>query len=167
MRLLIVRHGIAEEASPGLSDAKRELTAEGVARTREAAKGLASFAEPPELVLSSPKARAKATAEIFASAWDVAVESADVLAEGSVESVAKMIARRREHSLMLVGHEPTLGHLVGLLSAGETKRPFVQMKKAGCACVELEVSRAGEITGGELLWLATPGMLRKLAAAGA
>lgn len=163
MRLLIVRHGIAEDASPNQPDAKRKLTAEGVTRTREAARGLASFAEAPELVLTSPKDRAKATAEIFAAAWDVSVEVSEALADGPVEDIEKLVARRRERSLMLVGHEPTLGVLVGSLCVSQPAPPFVQMKKAGCACVEIEISRAGEITGGELLWLATPGMLRKMA----
>lgn len=162
MRLLIIRHGIAEDASPDQPDAKRKLTAEGLERTREAARGLASFAESPELVLTSPKARAKATAEIFAAPWGVAVEVAEPLADGPVEDIEKLIARRRQRSLMLVGHEPTLGILVGSLCVSQPAQPFVKMKKAGCACVEIEISRAGEITGGELLWLATPGMLRKM-----
>ena len=70
MLLYIVRHGIAidREDPKCPSDPERYLTPEGLKKTREVAKGIASFTEAPKLFISSPYVRAFQTAEILAEA---------------------------------------------------------------------------------------------------
>jgi len=78
MQLYIVRHGIAidREDPKSPSDPERFLTAEGLKKTRDVARGFASLKISPDVFLSSPYVRAMQTAEIFqdqghgiAAAW--------------------------------------------------------------------------------------------------
>ena len=82
MRLLVFRHGIAEERSADGTDAARALTAQGVERTRAAARGLAAFADPPDVILSSPRTRALQTAREAAVAFGREVEVLVALSDG-------------------------------------------------------------------------------------
>lgn len=165
MELLIVRHGIAEDRGPDGRDETRRLTDEGVIKTREAAQGLAKFADPPGAILASPKVRAAQTAQIFAQAYDINVETLDALAGSSPHAIAEAVSRREEAIVMIVGHEPTLGELVSHLCTQGKHTGFVEMKKAGCACVDIDWARTprGTVESSKLLWLATPGILRAMA----
>jgi phosphohistidine phosphatase len=59
-------------------------------------------------------------------------------------------------TIVLVGHEPDLGRLAGLLLFGETRA--VPLRKAGACCLLFEdTPRAG---GARLQWVASPRMLR-------
>ena len=67
MKLYLVRHGIADDRDDPKCppDPKRRLTPEGIAKTRKAARGLATLDPSPELLLSSPYLRALETARVF------------------------------------------------------------------------------------------------------
>ncbi|HLE44873.1 MAG TPA: phosphoglycerate mutase family protein, partial [Methylomirabilota bacterium] len=70
MRLLIIRHAIAvPRGTPGIPDDDRPLTPRGRRRFQKAARGLARIAGRPDVLLTSPLIRARATAEIAAKAW--------------------------------------------------------------------------------------------------
>jgi len=73
MLLYLVRHGIAiDRDDPKCPDeAERYLTEEGIKKTREVAKGVASLIDAPEIILSSPYVRAWQTAELFAAAFKI------------------------------------------------------------------------------------------------
>lgn len=159
MLLYLLRHGIAEDHGPEGTDASRRLTPEGVEKTRRAMIGLARLIEPPDLILTSPKVRARQTAEIAAKSLGGELRVWDLLACEKPAAIAAGLVGYGVESLMLVGHEPTLGELVvRLATGGQSGR--VEMKKAGCACLRSGV-REGSV-GGELLWLATPKMLGML-----
>lgn len=157
MQVMFFRHGIAEPHGPDGSDAARRLTADGVRKTREAAAGLARFADVPEAILTSPLTRAMQTAEIVGHALDLRPQIADVLAYGPAEAVIEMLEGLALNTVMLVGHEPTFSECVERICTRGAEG-FVQMKKAGCACVSYDPGREGR-----LLWLATPKMLRAAA----
>ena len=63
MQLYIVRHGIAidREDPKCPAEAERYLTEEGIKKTREVARGVASLVEKPDLFLTSPYVRAAQT----------------------------------------------------------------------------------------------------------
>ncbi len=159
MQLLIFRHGIAEDASPDGSDGARELTPEGVRKTQDAAVGLAAAIEPPAVILTSPKARARQTAAILGRVFKVRVADEPLLADDAIDPIVGMLARRDEPSVMLVGHEPTLSRLMIRLLSGRGG-DWVELKKAGCACLSVQI--AGRDASAVLHWLLTPKMLRKL-----
>ncbi|GAA5482209.1 SixA phosphatase family protein [Haloferula sargassicola] len=64
MELILLRHGKAEDHRPG-GDFDRRLEEKGIRQARRAAKLLAGVDRLPEVVLSSPRIRAKETAEHF------------------------------------------------------------------------------------------------------
>ena len=66
--LLLLRHGIAEERSPGRPDADRELTATGRIRTRAVLDLAARLGLKADRLLSSPLTRAWQTGEIALAA---------------------------------------------------------------------------------------------------
>ena len=72
MRLLIIRHGKAEERSGSLThrhqDAERRLTDAGRKDMRKAAKGLREIAPKIDVLATSPLVRARETADIIAHA---------------------------------------------------------------------------------------------------
>jgi len=160
MHIYLFRHGIAMDRQAGMADAERPLTDEGAEKTRRAAEGLASVAEPPEIILSSPLTRAVQTADIVCEVMDVAVEHVAVLGEPNVRAIVDVLEERAEDRIMLVGHEPTLSELVELLCYGQVFGRTV-LKKAGCAAINTE--GLPRPTSGQMQWLAAPRMLRGLA----
>jgi phosphohistidine phosphatase len=165
VRLLVFRHGIAEDHSADGTDAARALTGQGVERTRAAARGLARIAEPPDVILSSPKVRALETAREAAAVFGREVEVLDDLADGPPDAALRALAGRPERSVMIVGHEPMLSELVEHVCTGGRRIGFVDMRKAGCACLEVALEPDGEATAATLYWLATPKMLRAVGSA--
>jgi phosphohistidine phosphatase len=163
MRLLVFRHGIAEDTAADGTDASRVLTAEGVSRTRKAARALTRLSDAPEVILTSPKARARQTAEAAAEAFGSPIEVLDELADGPPEPVLRALARRSEETVMIVGHEPMLSELVEHVCTGGRSRGFVDLRKAGCACLEVTFGPGGDAAEATLLWLATAKMLRAAA----
>jgi phosphohistidine phosphatase len=162
MRLLVFRHGIAEEHAADGTDASRVLTAQGVERTRAAARGLAQIAGPLDVILTSPRMRAVQTANEAGAAFGCAVEVLDALSDGSPEETLRALAGRSEGAAMIVGHEPMLSELVEQVCTGSRRLGFVDMRKAGCACLDVVLQSGGDVTSATLLWLATPRMLRAL-----
>lgn len=164
MHLILFRHGIAEDHSSDGSDAARALTAEGVRKTQAAAVGLATMIEPPQVILTSPKVRAKQTAAILGRVFKVESRDEPALAEESLDKILAAVARRGEEVVILVGHEPTLSSLIHHLVAGRapvTGRDSVELKKAGAA--SLTVTFGDSSTPSAILhWLLTPKVLRSL-----
>ena len=163
MELMLFRHGIAEVDGPDGTDASRRLTDEGIDKTARAARGLAKIAVPPEAVLTSPLPRAAQTAEIVARLFDLEPEVVDALAYGDAGDIVEHVAGRRERSLVLVGHEPTFSQTAELLCTGEAEG-FVQLKKAGCICLDVRFGRDVGAVAAVVKWIATPKMLRALGA---
>lgn len=167
MKLLLIRHAIAEEvaASPRRDDASRRLTDEGRSKMQRAARALPRLLGDLALVVSSPLARAVETAEIVVAAYP---DPPQLVEEGwlgpefdSAAALRFFVAQRAVPSLALVGHEPNLAQLLGYLLTGE-ERAFALFKKGGAALVELDDRVA---PGGALLhWHLTPAALRAIGA---
>jgi phosphohistidine phosphatase len=162
VRLLVFRHGIAEDVSADGTDASRVLTPQGVERTRKAARGLTAFCDPPDVILTSPKARARQTADAAGEAFGSPIELLEELADGPPGPALSALAERTEETVMIVGHEPMLSELIEQVC---TTRPlgFIDLRKAGCACLDVTLAPGGEATDAVLLWLATPKLLRAAA----
>jgi len=109
MQLFIIRHGIAIDEGPGLSDEDRYLTAEGRHRTAKVGKLLRDQVGGLDLILTSPLVRAVQTADIVARELecdDVRVCTA-LAPGGSLSRVDAAIEDAFDvERLALVGHEP-------------------------------------------------------------
>jgi phosphohistidine phosphatase len=163
MQLYIVRHGIAiDREDPNCPpDPERFLTDEGMEKTKQVAKGVAEIGAVPDLMLSSPYLRAVQTAEIFASALEQnkqKIRKTDLLLPGADPmQLFRELAREKQASAVFIfGHAPHLDDLIA--TAIGSKHHVTALKKAGVALVEL---RRMVPPSGELVWIATPKMLRK------
>jgi phosphohistidine phosphatase len=163
VRLLVFRHGIAEDTAADGTDASRVLTPQGVERARRAARALARLSDPPDVILTSPKVRARQTADAAAEAFERPVEVLDELADGPPGPALRVLAGRPEETVMIVGHQPMLSELVEQACTGGRSRGFVDLRKAGCACLDVTFDSSGDATTATLLWLATSKMLRAAA----
>lgn len=164
--LYLMRHGIAADPTPGMSDADRALTAEGVRKTTRVAIGLRTLGAKPDLILSSPLRRAEETARLVADvlAPGAAVELYPPLAGGlSPQDVVKGLRpHRRARELLLVGHQPDLGDLASYLLTGAATLAPLPFKKAGVAAIAL--GSVPPRSPGILEWFLTPSQLRAIAA---
>ena len=162
--LYIVRHGIAvDPGTPGITDDERPLTPKGEKRMRQIACGLRTLALKLDRIVTSPLARARATAEIVARELNLShlLEVSSVLQTGtSSATVRRWLRERPEERLMIVGHNPTLSDLVGLLVLGSEHPVLCDLKKGGIAALTRSSPGADSY---EIEWIATPRILRSLA----
>jgi phosphohistidine phosphatase len=163
MQLYIVRHGIAvdREDPKCPADPERFLTNEGIEKTREVAQGVAEVATVPDLMMTSPYLRAAQTAEIFAAVFEYSkakIRKSDLLLPGAESlQLFRELSKDKDLSTVFVfGHAPHLDDLIA--TAIGTKHHISSLKKAGVALVELKRLVP---PSGELVWLATPKLLRK------
>jgi phosphohistidine phosphatase len=160
-QLYLLRHGVAvPHGTPGYEDDQRPLTPEGERRMKEVARGLRRLDLELDRIVSSPLPRARRTAAIVAKVLkcEEILEEADALrADCDAASICDWISTRPEPRLMLVGHDPWISELVGLLVTGAAGPPLCQLRKGGLAAL-------GDDPDGRLRldWLARPRMLRRL-----
>ncbi|MDI6746901.1 MAG: histidine phosphatase family protein [Rhodocyclaceae bacterium] len=121
MDLILWRHAEAEDGGFDMADAERCLTARGEKQARDMAKWLKPRLPKKLKILVSPAARTQQTAHALALPFEIEPRiacGADVadLIDAARLSAAK--ASEAPGAVMLVGHQPTLGHLAALLLAG-------------------------------------------------
>lgn len=166
MRLLIIRHGIAEDreewAKSGKPDPERPLTGKGARRMRSISRGLAQVVEAPEVVGSSPLVRAMETAEIVAKALGaekvVPVPSLEPNADFG-DLVNWLRSLKTNGTVAVVGHEPHLSGLASFLLTGR-RESFIELKK-GAACL-IQLAEPPTPGVARMLWCMAPGVLRAL-----
>jgi phosphohistidine phosphatase len=160
MRVILFRHGPAGDRDPARwpDDAARPLTSRGERRTRLAALGLGRIAKKIERVMTSPFERADRTAKILGRELGFEpVETLEALVPGgsSRKVIEALNQKPGASTVVVVGHEPDLGALAGLLvfNNGAT----IPLKKAGACSITFESAvRPG---AGTLEWVAPPRML--------
>jgi phosphohistidine phosphatase len=129
----LLRHGDAEDGE-GKPDAERELTEKGEKQSVAAGKALKTLGVELDVCLTSPKVRARRTAELACEALDCPVEDDDRLAGGDFDPL-EIAAGRGE--VMLVGHEPDFSSAVALVTGSRVK-----MKKGGIAALDDHILHA-------------------------
>ena len=166
MELYLLRHAKAAplDRRRFKTDADRPLTPDGAERMEKLARAMLALDLDFSLILSSPFLRARTTAEIVARIFGIErrLKFTEHLAiPGSLPALMKGIADHYSHrrSILLVGHEPQLSILAGVLISG---KPGVSltMKKAGLA--RLEVGRPAYGKCATLDWLLTPRLLESV-----
>ncbi|HKR66513.1 MAG TPA: histidine phosphatase family protein [Thermoanaerobaculia bacterium] len=157
--IVLLRHGIAEDASPDKKDEDRSLTAEGHARMKQIARGLERVLPKAYAVYSSPLLRAVQTALWVSKAYRsrVAVNTTDALAPSATKKdFAALLEAIQEQRVVLVGHEPNLSdNLRAVLGLGRTQS--VELKKGGCYGIRVHADGSAVLE-----WMLPPRILRKL-----
>jgi phosphohistidine phosphatase len=123
----LLRHGDAEDGG-GKPDADRDLTEKGERQSRDAGKALKVLGVELDVCLTSPKVRARRTAELACEALGTPIEEDDRLAGGDFDPL-EVSAGRTE--VMLVGHEPDFSSAIALVTGSRVK-----MKKGGVAAID-------------------------------
>src|SRR6185312_12471692 len=138
--LYLIRHGVAEaQGDAWPDDAKRPLTADGMARVRKEARGLVrlggAFDPRPHLAPTDA-----------------------LTPDGTYAMVLAELAKHaRRARIALVGHEPGIGELAARLVGARHPMPF---KKGAVCCIEVDaLPPAGP---GALRWFVPPRILRSI-----
>ena len=149
MKLYFLRHGEAEEGKD-IEDHDRRLTTNGIERTSTAAKVMTKLDIVPLYIYSSPRVRARQTADILAQQLGMGVDIREELNFSfNLKAVEKLIAELKpEDDVMFVGHEPSFSATIGALTGGR-----VEMKKGGLARVDVISTFP---LRGMLVWLIAP-----------
>jgi phosphohistidine phosphatase len=139
----LLRHGDAEDSAA--DDAARRLTAKGERQSRAAGAALERLGIELDACLSSPKVRARQTAELSCEPLGLEIELTDALRGGDFDP-AEVAAGRG--SVLLVGHEPDFSRAIQAATGAR-----VEVKKGGLAAIE----------DGELIALLRPEHLERIA----
>ncbi len=116
MDLILWRHAEAEDGGPNIPDIKRRLTPRGDRQAHEMAKWLKSRLPKKLKILVSPSVRTQQTAHALALPFEVEPK----IGSGADAVDLAAAANWPEYSgtILLVGHQPSLGQLAALLLAG-------------------------------------------------
>jgi phosphohistidine phosphatase len=152
IELYLLRHADAgDPAAWKGDDAERPLSDKGEKQARAMGRFLAKAGFKPDAIVTSPKARAQKTAEIFGHAIGVAVDVDDRL--GGLEDLAELgdvVTAHGGTRVVVVGHDPDFSELAAEL-VGVGRLP---VKKGGMVRIDTSLPlRAGR---GVLRWLVPP-----------
>ena len=163
MELYLLRHAIAvEHGAPGFErDSDRVLTPKGAKKMRRIARGMLAMDLSFDVILSSPFARAKQTAEIVADVFKAhkRLEYTSTLeVGGDPEELVKLIGKKYDaaETVLLVGHEPYMSSLISLLLSGD-QSVNVTMKKGGLCKLDIDTLHYGQCA--TLEWLLAPSQM--------
>lgn len=156
MQIYLLRHGIAEEIPAGGQDAARQLTAEGRSRLASVLKRAALAGVEPTLILTSPLARARQTAEIAAKALGCGlppVETGTLVPSGDPELVwDELRLHQEEPQVLLAGHEPLFSRLAAFL----LNAPGLEVDFKKGALMRVDCEALGPRPRGVLRWFLLP-----------
>jgi phosphohistidine phosphatase len=152
-QLWLLRHGeaVPHDSKP---DAERELTPRGRRQSEAAGIALAALNVEFAACYTSPKVRARETAELACAALNIEPEDAPALADGFDRAAALelLLPHDADARVLAVGHEPTFSQVVHDITGAR-----VDFKKGGIAAMRVERG------SGELLVLMRPRELEALA----
>lgn len=138
MLLHVLRHAEAEEVSPSGRDQDRRLTEDGRRRMKAVARAIAKLDPGYDAILVSPLVRSRQTAEPVAEACGfrkALLETRALLPNADPIALLTELGRLEVGTVLVVGHQPHMGRLLGLLLSGRSDLE-VPMKKAALAAFE-------------------------------
>jgi len=152
MLVYLLRHAIAEDRA--VTDAVRDLTAEGLAQARSIADKFTQYSPAMDKVLCSPYSRARQTADAVMTLFPDLALTIDESIEpgGDVYSVLDAIERYDVQHLLIVSHNPLLSNLLSVMVDG-TMESHRYVDNATLHCVSMDVIAPG---CGEIAYMLEP-----------
>jgi phosphohistidine phosphatase len=117
MDLILWRHAEAEPGRDGLPDLERALTPKGLKQAKRMGQWLDSQLPESCRILASPAVRTVQTAEGLGRKYKTNAELAPGAAAAAILQAANWPAAKE--TVVIVGHQPTLGLVAALLLTGE------------------------------------------------
>ena len=166
MDLFILRHGEAEKSTNG-GDFARSLTVVGTRDILQVAELLKALDMKPDAIITSPLKRAHQTASIVAKIFNIENKLMDWVElqpqSNRIELYRKLSCQQitQESTVLIVGHEPYLGSLIGEIISEADASSRIVLKKAGLAKISI-TSHSAQNMHGELEWLLTPKLMKNI-----
>jgi len=166
-RLLVLRHAKSDRSDTALRDHDRPLAARGEADAPTIGVTLAALDAIPDAILTSTAVRARETARLVAAAMGYGgeiVEEPDLYAASADALLHALQDCDDAATVLLVGHNPGLEELIGLLTGGLEAGPIVRLPTASLACLALDIEGWLHIHErcGLLHWFLTPRIVSPL-----
>lgn len=161
MEIYLLRHSHAgDPAKWHGDDASRPLSERGRNQATRLARHLRAIDVRPDVIVSSPKARSRETAEIIGRALGRGVTLDERAASGLGLPELGGIIREAgmPASVMIVGHDPDLSALLAEMTGG----PPILMRKGSLARVDVDPPTPDRPLArgcGTLAWLVPPELL--------
>jgi phosphohistidine phosphatase len=158
--LLLLRHAKSDWGDSTLRDFDRPLAARGERDAPRIGKALRKRGVSPDLIVSSPAARARATVEAVSRAAKLAneIQFDEAIYGAPSADLLKLIRRFPNESCcaLLVGHNPGFEDLLARLTGARERMPT-----AALALIEFDIDDWDDVedSKGRLLWLLTPKQL--------
>jgi phosphohistidine phosphatase len=158
--ILLMRHAKAEPGVPGQADFSRVLAARGTEDASRMGRAIAKAGAVPDLIVSSPAARAKETAEAAARAMKFAralrFERALYDASGEAWIAALKALPSTADSVLMVAHSPGIDEAAALL-CGASPGSF-DVPTGAVIALQDAAARWGDIEegGASLRWFLRP-----------
>jgi phosphohistidine phosphatase SixA len=156
LQLCLLRHADAGDPDAWSGDDdERPLSEKGELQSERLGSFLAEVGFRPDVIVSSPKARARRTAEIVGAALGVGVRLDDRLGAGLDPAAVDAVLADADDPRrpVLVGHDPDFSEILGWLANADG----LTMKKGAFARVDVRGAVAGG--RGTLRWLVPPDLL--------
>jgi len=149
LSLILMRHGKSAWDDPRIDDFRRPLASRGLRDVPEMGRRLSRRAVRPDLIVSSPAARAIGTARAVARELGYREDGILEVAKLYHASPSTMMAcaRRAPHtvgSLMIVGHNPGMTELANMFDGLRIDN----MPTSGMLCVEFEADAWDQVEPG-------------------
>ncbi|MGD9019590.1 MAG: phosphohistidine phosphatase SixA [Desulfuromonadales bacterium] len=143
MRLYLMQHALAYSAE---EDAERPLNPVGVKQAKQSASGIKRLGLVFDLIMTSPKRRAKQTAALVAE--EVRYPYSDIMTTEALlpdRTPAELLELLQKEStdsrILIVGHLPHLALLADTLSGGD-----LVFENAGLTCLEMSGPKTARLT---------------------
>jgi phosphohistidine phosphatase len=142
--LLLLRHARPTTTSPTGHDFDRPLADVGRADASHVGRLLRQKEIEPEVVVSSPAARARETAGLVCEAAGLSVQTRfDArIYEASLEELLQIVSEAEDgaETLLIVGHNPGLAELIARLTGAS-----LAVSPATLARIELDIDAWGDV----------------------
>ncbi|MDF3820746.1 phosphohistidine phosphatase SixA [Leptospira sp. 96542] len=160
MKIILVRHGEAENPSSSLSDQVRTLTDKGVTDIHKIGKFIKNSSLKVNQLYYSPYLRTKKTAEILSEELEFQgdLKPAEELAAGNgcTDIISYLVNCSNSDTVLLVGHNPDITYFAARL-LGNTHTAENLIFQPG-STVAINVARE-KFSQGQIIWAISPDYL--------
>tara|TARA_R110000772_G_scaffold118068_8_gene223686 strand:+ start:2484 stop:2957 length:474 start_codon:yes stop_codon:yes gene_type:complete len=144
MNVYLLRHGVAELKTR--TDAERQLSPLGKKNIVNIAAQFRASKYSIDRCIASPYLRARQTAELFLNAIELGIKlesNSMLLSQNKAVDVLRFLETAKEKNILLVGHNPLLSELFGLLTQGSTNYDMKILAAGELCCIHFETVGAG------------------------